>query len=86
MYLVKAWLSVKIGNDQKPSYSSWMVMVIEFHNFKYLSSLPHGYHNPQLQSIAIPAIAVAFHNFKILLIFHHGVLSDWYPLNFYLFI
>ena len=53
MYLIKAWLSVKSRDDQKPRYSSCMVMVIEFHNFKILSSLLHGYHIPQLQSIAI---------------------------------
>ena len=66
MFLIKSWLSVKIGKDQKLRYSLCMVMVIEFHNFKILSSLLHGYHIPQLQSIAIPYMAFLSHNFKIL--------------------
>ena len=86
MSLVKAWLSVKIGNDQKPRYSSCMVMVIEFRRFIYLSTLTHCYHTPLVQSIAIPAMAFSLHKFKILSILHHGILSDRYPLNFYLFI
>ena len=40
-------------------------MVIEFHNFKILSSVLHGYHIPQFQSIAIPAMTFPSRNFKI---------------------
>ena len=63
MFLIKAWLSVKIGNDQKPRYSSCMVMVIELSNFKILSFLLHVCYIPQLQSIAIPAMAFSPNNF-----------------------
>ena len=54
-YLIKVWLSVKIGNDQKPRYSSCIiVMVMELHFFKILPSLLHGYHGiliPQFQNL-----------------------------------
>ena len=53
MYLIKAWLSVKTGNDQKPRYTS--CMVIELNSFKIFPFLPHGYHIPQFKKIAIPA-------------------------------
>ena len=42
---------MKIRNDQNPRHSSCMAIVIEFYNFKTLTSLLHGYHIPQLQSI-----------------------------------
>ena len=86
IFLIKAWLSVKIRNDQKPRYSSCMIMVIEFHNFKILSSVLHGYHIPQFQSIAIPAMTFSSRNFKILPTFHHGIFSDWWSLFLFFFI
>ena len=52
-FLRKAWWSVKIGNGQKPRYSSYMVTKLK--NFKILPSFLHGYHIPQFQNIAIPA-------------------------------
>ena len=52
MSLIKARLSVKIGNDRKLMYSS--CMVIKLNSFKNLLSLLHGCHIPQLQNIAIP--------------------------------
>ena len=66
-----------------------MVMVIELHNFKILSSLLHGYHIPQLQSIAIPAMAFSP---TILPTFHHGIFFNWQslliliPLNLFFFL
>ena len=41
MFLIKFWLSLKIRNDQKPRYSSWiMVIIIEWHNFKFFFISP----------------------------------------------
>ena len=39
-------------------------------HFKILPSLQHGCHTPQLQNIAIPAVAFSPHNFKILPTLH----------------
>ena len=58
-------------------------MSIEFHNFKVLSFLIHGYHIPQLQSIAIPTMAFSFHKFKILPTFHYGIVFNYYCQLYY---
>ena len=58
-------------------------MSIEFHNFKVLSFLIHGYHIPQLQSIAIPTMAFLFHKFKILPTFHYGIVFNYYCQLYY---
>ena len=72
---------MKIGNDQKLSCSSCMVMVITLHNFKILSFLWHGCHIPQLQSNPTPAMAFSLHNFTNLL--PRNFFGSAIPLNFY---
>ena len=48
-----------MGNNQKPSCSSYIA--IDPHNFQILLFLLYGYHTPQLENIALPAIVFSLH-------------------------
>ena len=67
-----------MGNDQK-----FNCIVTEPHNFKILSFLQNGYHNPQLKNIAIPATAFSPYSLKILPTHQLEFFGIVIPLNFF---
>ena len=73
-FLIKAWLSVerlfpvkkKKIMEMTKNLGARPAWLLNPHNFKICASLLYGHHSPQLENIAIPAIAFSHHNFKLL--------------------